>query len=195
MEAEGRVVKLERAGPAYRLTVAAQDRPYLFAQAAGTLASFGMNILRAEAFINERDFAFNSFTFADPMRTLELNPSEFGRLASLVEDVVNGRRKVEDLLRGRPIPKRAANAEQPRVAADNAASAGATLFEITAADRPGLLFDLSRYFSEAGCNIEVVLIDTQGRKAIDVFYVTRDGRQLDDALAREMRERLQALAL
>ena len=47
-----------------------------------------------------------------------------------------------------------------------------------AQDRPGLLYDVARTLSEGGCNIEVVLLDTEAHKAIDVFYVTIDGRKL-----------------
>jgi [protein-PII] uridylyltransferase len=45
-------------------------------------------------------------------------------------------------------------------------------------DRPGLLYDLASTFSRFGANIEVVLIDTQAHKAIDVFYVTAEGKKL-----------------
>jgi [protein-PII] uridylyltransferase len=47
-----------------------------------------------------------------------------------------------------------------------------TLIHLVAADRPGLLYDVASALSAGGRNIEVVLVDTQGRKAVDVFYVT-----------------------
>ena len=49
--------------------------------------------------------------------------------------------------------------------------------------------------SAQGCNIEVVLVDTQGHKAIDVFYLTRKGAQVDAewqaAIEKELRRVLQ----
>jgi len=44
--------------------------------------------------------------------------------------------------------------------------------------------------SREGCNIEVVLIDTEAHKAIDVFYVTSEGAKLDAAHQERLRERL-----
>ena len=67
------------------------DRPFLFASVAGTLSSFGMNILKAEAFANRRGLVLDTFTFADPDRTLELNPTEMDRLRAIVERVIAGR--------------------------------------------------------------------------------------------------------
>jgi UTP:GlnB (protein PII) uridylyltransferase len=52
------------------------------------------------------------------------------------------------------------------------------LIEIVAEDRPGLLYDLATAISANCGNIEVVPIDTQTHKAIDVFYVTADGGKL-----------------
>jgi [protein-PII] uridylyltransferase len=43
------------------------------------------------------------------------------------------------------------------------------------------LYDLASALSEAGCNIELVMIDTEAHKAIDVFYVTRNGAKLSEA--------------
>jgi [protein-PII] uridylyltransferase len=67
----------------------------------------------------------------------------------------------------------------PQIAFSNDASQHATLVEIVAADRPGLLYALASAISSAGCNIVLVLIDTEADKALDVFYVTVDGAKLD----------------
>ena len=68
----------------------------------------------------------------------------------------------------------------PRVTFRDDAAEAATLVEIVAQDRPGLLHDLADAITHAECNIEVVMIDTEAHKALDVFYITHRGRKLDD---------------
>jgi len=176
----GMAVDIRRLDSAWQLTLVAHDRPGLFASLAGTLSCFGMNILKAEAFSNLRSLVLDTFTFADPARTLDLNPSEVDRLHATVERVLGGKVDVKELLRNRPkpaLPSRKAGIAA-RVVFDSEASGSATLIEIVAEDRPGLLYDLATAISVNGGNIEVVLIDTQAHKAIDVFYVTADGGKL-----------------
>ena len=69
---------------------------------------------------------------------------------------------------------------------NNDASETATLIEIVAEDRPGLLYDLARTISEQGCNIEVVLIDTEAHKALDVFYVSKIGGEVQERLKKAL---------
>ncbi|HTB15689.1 MAG TPA: hypothetical protein VK752_29160 [Bryobacteraceae bacterium] len=167
----------------YRLTLLTRDRPALFAPVAGAISSFGLNILRAEAFSNAHGIAVETFTFSDPHRTLELNPPEVDRLRGIVRKVVEGKQDATKLLRGRPKPLLSSKARlKPRVAFNNDASETATLIEIVAEDRPGLLYDLARTMSEQGCNIEVVLIDTEAHKALDVFYVSKIGGEMQARL-------------
>jgi [protein-PII] uridylyltransferase len=176
----GVAVALVRREAAWRLTLVARDRPFLFASVAGTLSSFGMNILKAEAFANRQGTILDTFTFADPSRTLELNPTEIERLRTNIERVVLGRLDVRQLLRHRPkaSPPSRDSRVRPTVSFNSEASDSATLIEIVAQDRAGLLYDLASAISSEGCNIEVVLIDTEAHKAIDVFYITADGHKV-----------------
>ena len=181
--ATGVAVDVRRRDSAWQLTLVTGDRPGLFAGIAGTLSSFGMNIVRAEAFANRRGMILDTFTFEDPLHTLDLNASEVERLASVVERVLAAKTDVRQLLRNRPKvspPTRKATIA-PRVSFNSEASQTATLVEIVAQDRPGLLYDLASAISAIGANIEVVLIDTEAHKAIDVFYVTTQGRKLAEA--------------
>lgn len=178
----------------YLLTVLAKDRLQLFASVAGALSSFGMNILKAEAFANQQGTILDTFIFSDPSRTLELNPTEVDRLQLTLERVLLGRLHVKELLRSRPKPtlpaKRAHIA--PKVAFDNEASETATLMELIAEDRPGLLYDVASALSNCGLNIELVLVDTEAHKAIDVFYVSNAGKKLTPELMTRLRTDVEA---
>jgi [protein-PII] uridylyltransferase len=187
--------ELHRQNGTWTLTVVTGDRPGLFAKLAGSLAAFGMNIVKAEAFSNASGIVLDTFVFEDPMRTLELNPAEIERLQSTVVKVVLEKEDVAKLLRGRPRPKAPSvrASIRPGIAFDNNVSESATLVEIVAHDRPGLLYDLANTFSSAGCSIEVVLIDTEVHKAIDVFYITRNGKKLDDRAEFDLREKITAV--
>ena len=189
--ASGVAVQLDASGGVHRATIIASDRPALFASLAGAISSFGMDILKAEAFSNAQGLILDTFVFSDPRHTLELNPTENDRLRQTLEDVVLGRIETQQLLRSRGAPNRTKKRTvQPHVHFDANACDSATLIEIIAEDRPGLLYDLSSAISKAGCNIDVVLIDTEGRKAIDVFYVATNGGKLSSNIQDDLTQRL-----
>jgi [protein-PII] uridylyltransferase len=188
----GMALDIQKRDGVYHLTVLAKDRLFLFASMAGALASFGMNILKAEAFANQQGTILDTFAFADPQRTLELNPPDLDRLRQTLERVLLGKLDVKSLLRNRPRPSPPSKSSgvPNRVSFDNEASDSATLVEVITQDRPGLLYDLASAISEAGCSIEVVLVDTEAHKALDVFYLTSNGRKLDPPLRELLQARL-----
>ena len=190
MEREGghRGVQISlKKSDAWVLTVVAGDRPYLFSAPAAALSSFGFNILKAEAFGNARGTVIDTFSFADPARNLDLNPGEKDDVVRTVTRAIRGEISVDNLLKRRPKIKPDPRAiAASRVNVDNKASGSATLIEMVAQDRPGLLYDVSAVISKRGANIEVVLVDTEAKKAIDVFYVTKAGAKLRDEEAKEL---------
>ncbi len=171
-------VELEPMEGAYKLTVVAQDRPSLFASFAGAISSFGLNIVKAEAFSNSQGVILDTFTFTDPKRTFELNPPEAERLQDLMGRIALGKTDARRLFRNRPSPRPERRLIEPQIQFDSEAHETATLVEIVAEDRIGLLYSLATAFSSNACNIDTVLIDTKGHRAIDVFYVAKDGRKL-----------------
>ena len=133
------------------LNVVANDRPGLFAVAAAAISSFGLNILKAEAFSNVRGRVIDTFAFADEHRTLDLNPDEVQQVVKTVIRAVRGEITMESLLERRPKVKPDARVlASARVTYNNEASPSSTLIELLTQDRPGLLCDIASVISKSG---------------------------------------------
>jgi [protein-PII] uridylyltransferase len=178
-------VDLRTSASLHELTVITLDRPFLFASITGSLAAWGMSIVKADAFANAAGVVLDTFRFVDLYHTLELNPSEADRLKSNLVDVLQGRMELAKLMSGRirpgAVPKPKVTIPT-QVRFDDASSSHSTLLELITYDRPGLLYQVSSVLAELGCNIEIALIDTEGEKVIDVFYLTAQGRKLPPEL-------------
>jgi [protein-PII] uridylyltransferase len=175
-------VSLEPSDHVWTLAVVTLDKPLLFSNICGVLASFGMNILRGHAFTNPNGLVLDVFQFTDEERFLELNRDAQAQVRHVLEDVVAGRADVTARLRGREQSVlKAAARFAPVVRADNAASSRYTILDIVASNALGLLYRISRVISQHACEVDLVLIATEGEKAIDVFHITRAGRKLTEA--------------
>jgi [protein-PII] uridylyltransferase len=168
----------------WTLSVATLDKPYLFSNICGVLSSFGMNIIRGHALTNPNGLVLDVFQFTDDERFLELNPEAHQQVVQVLERVVSGKADVTTLLRGREQGVFTARGTQrfaPVVRADNDASGRYTILDIVASNALGLLYRISRVISRQGCDLDLVLIATEGEKAIDVFHITKGGSKLTEA--------------
>lgn len=177
----------------YELILVTKDRPFLFEKVVGTISSWGMNILKADACANRNGIVLDSLRFSDRFQTLDHNPSEMGRLKQQLIGAISGELDVAALMKRKFQPEKRPPkvSVDTRIHMDNECSSHSTVVEIVALDRPGLLYDISSTFAEHSFNIEVGLIDTEGGTATDVFYVTQEGAKLSSARQHELQLELQ----
>ena len=186
---------MEQTGAAWELTVVTLDKPFLFSNISGVLSSFGMDILRGHAMTSSNGLVLDVFQFTDSERFLELNAGAKEQMFSVLNDVVSGKANVTERLRGRErsLFNRRPMRVTPVVHADNTSSKRYTIIDIMADDELGLLYRISRVMSQNGCDVDLVLITTEGRRAIDVFHITKGGRKLSSAEQAELSTHLQRM--
>jgi [protein-PII] uridylyltransferase len=139
-----------------------------------------MDILRGFAFTKPDGLVVDMFHFIDEEQFLKLNEGGDARVLQTLEEVVGGKVDVASLLRGREegIFRRRLAGFAPVIHCDNESSRRYTIIEVVAENALGLLYRISRAMSESGCDVDLVLIATEGQRAIDVFHLTRTGAKL-----------------
>ncbi len=185
---------LQPKGDLWELTVVTLDKPRLFSDICGVLAYFGMDIVRGGAMTSPAGLVLDIVQFADQEGFFRLNPGASASFEDTLRDVVAGRadaaamvrRKDSGLLRRR-VPRRVS----PVIRFDTEHSQRYTVLEIVAQDEIGLLHLLGRAISRQGCDVDLVLIATEGQRAIDVFHLTLAGSKLPDAVQMALRDDLQ----
>jgi [protein-PII] uridylyltransferase len=174
---------LEKKSEVWELTVVSLDKPFLFSNICGVLAYFGMDILRGHALTSLAGMALDVFQFADSDGFFARNSESRADFDRRLVDVVNGKTDVTTLLSGKEqsvLFRRAPVRRTPVVRFDTGHSQRYTVLELVADDAPGLLYRVSRVISNHGIDVDLVLISTEGQKAIDVFHITRGGGKLSE---------------
>ena len=187
---------LELKGNNWELSVTTLDKPHLFSNVCGVLSYFGMDILRGQAMTNTNGLVLDMFQFTDEEGFFRLNPDATRQFSQLLQDVVAGRKDLSATLRGKEqgMRQRRSRARvDPIVHFDNQHSHRYTVVEIVAENAWGLLYRISHVISQHGCDIDLVLISTEGHKAIDVFHITQGRAKLTDAAQLALEADLEAL--
>jgi [protein-PII] uridylyltransferase len=177
-----------------RITVIAPDQPGLLWRSAGVLALHRLGVRAATA------------TAIGPtaVTVFDVEPTYFAEIdpARIQDDM---RRAIEGGLDvAQKLARREASAATrksialppARVLLPGGASDQATVLEVRAHDRPGLLFTVTRVLAADGLDVRSARVETLGAEVVDAFYVTdRGGRPLPadraEAVRRAVEEALE----
>jgi [protein-PII] uridylyltransferase len=163
-----------------RLLVVAPDRPGLFSNVAGVLALHGLDVLGAQAHSDEQGMAASEF---------RVDPGEeprWDRVERDLERALAGQLALEARLaeRARAYSRRrtlAAEPAVPHVRIDNKASSNATVVEVRAPDRVGILYRITKALADLALDIRHARAQTLGHEVVDTFYVRdRGGGRVTD---------------
>jgi [protein-PII] uridylyltransferase len=168
---------LNKKSDVWELTVITLDKRFLFSNVCGVLSYFGFDILRGHALTSRTGLIVDVVQFSDRKGCL-VKP----QLDPLLSDAVAGRVDISAMLRDQrdseaPVDPRTS----PVIYFDNESSSRYTILELVADDAPGLLHRISRIISERGCAVDLVLISTEGGRAIDVFHLRKGESKLNDS--------------
>jgi [protein-PII] uridylyltransferase len=168
--------KVDHPLPGYSsITMITSDRRGLFFKIAGTLSANRINILSAWSH-SIGDVAVVTFHVNDiPEGPLD-DRARWEHFQQDLKRVLSGEVDVDELVAARRASRRVyPGGARPRfplkVETDNAASDRATIVEVYAHDRSGLLYDITRKLSSLGLNIVLTKITTEVDQAADIFYV------------------------
>ena len=163
------------------ITVVTPDRPGLFTSVAGVLAMHGLDILSAEAHSDEQGMAASRFHLRTAPR------DGWHGVVRDVHAVFDGDLDVDSRLRERAVTysrrrqESALGPQPPEVRFDNEASSNATVIEVHAPDRIGLLRAISKVLIDERLDIRHARISTLGDNVVDTFYIRdADGGKMHD---------------
>ncbi len=177
----------------------ARDQHGLYGKVAGCLTGVGINILTSQVYTMRAGMALEIYRVSTPSGGAEERRAVWENLDRTLRDVLSGRRELGamvQLLR-RPIGRRVAPSPRPpSVVISNEVSDFYTVLDVTANDRLGLLFDLTRTIADHGLEIFLSRATTVVDQVADTFYLKdREGKKLTDPqLIEALREDLLQVA-
>ena len=177
-----------------RITVVCDDRPGAFARIAGVLWLRGLDVLAAWAYSGELGgpaMAASRFRVVAPSAGLA-----WDRLVEDLRRALAGELALEARLAERARTYRRRKATQavppgpPKVTFHDDASSDATVIEVRATDRVGVLHRIANALAELGLDIRHATVQTIADEVVDTFYVrTLAGRVVTDEFHRGEIER------
>ena len=167
------------------LTLLCKDQLGLFALVAGAFAVYELNILDAKVYTREDGLVIDTFEVVDSEGKAVVDEGLWKKFRKSLEQLLSGELELLEFL-GRSkkylrLKKRMSFDLPILVEFDQTASEDATVLEVVAPDRHGLLAQIAQFFVHEGISISRAKITTEGQCAVDAFYITEDsGEKIED---------------
>ncbi len=147
----------------------------------GILSNMQVNILSIYSYTRKDGVILIDANISTP--TLEAVDDEvFKKFLQVFDDYRRGLITLKDLKKKKYRGFKASTLPPPTfVKVDNKMSDSYTIFDVSAEDRIGLLFDIIQVFSKFDLYVHIAKVTTQGERARDAFYVrTKDMSKITD---------------
>jgi [protein-PII] uridylyltransferase len=172
------------------LVVLAPDRPGLLAMMCGILRAAGRNILGAQVYTTRDSLAVEIFELEPLPGGVDEEEADRLRFERRLNAVLAGHQDIEAIAASIPPHQPYAFRRLPtEVHVSNDDSEFYTIVDISATDRPGILFDITRVLAESRLDVVMSRVTTRATRVTDAFYVTDEGHKLlDETRIREVEE-------
>jgi [protein-PII] uridylyltransferase len=166
--------RVSSAGEGLQVLVYSPDRPDLFARICGYFDTAGFSIQDARIHTTRAGYALDTFQVVSAVHAPS-SPADYRDLISLVETQAAqalssngplpepGRSRVSRRVKSFPVV--------PRVALNPDERAQRWILSVSASDRAGLLYAISRVLARHGVNLQLAKVSTLGERVEDTFLV------------------------
>ncbi|MDR3214025.1 MAG: [protein-PII] uridylyltransferase [Azoarcus sp.] len=177
-----------------QVMVYAPDQKNLFLRLTGFFSRMGFSILEAKVHTTRHGYALDSFI----LQNTDDDEDNYRDIVSLIEhDLAEVLRTPDKIVR--PSPGRLSRQVKhfpitPQISLRADEAGRHYILSITAADRPGLLFDIAEVLASHDIDVETARINTLGERVEDTFLLTGGGLAQEARaikIERELLERLQ----
>ncbi len=159
----------------YDIFIATPDFPGLFYKVCGVMVYHNMNILDAQIDTRSDGIAIELLRVNYLYNDETVESQEWNAIRDNLEKVVDGRLKVEDLVKKKESYLRSnqtgLKGAKTTIGIDNDTSDFYTVIDVETGDRFGLLYSITKVMSDMGISIYIAKITTRLMRVTDSFYV------------------------
>jgi [protein-PII] uridylyltransferase len=154
------------------ITVVSTDRAGSFSRIAGVLSMHGLDVLSAQALSDEHGMAASQFRVMSDTADMKWGEvkADLGR-ALANELAIEARIAERATTYRRRRRTQAGQPAAPKVVFDDAASSNATVIEVRATTKIGILHRITKALGELGLDIRHATVQSIGMDVVDTFYV------------------------